>query len=652
MADTHIWDYFTMLNGVAPDLYMPEVGKLINGKPTQFDLDLRTYSQKDEAALCDNGSVIMYGKNFNRITAESSYTYKESKDIVNILLDNVSGNDAVLFVDIDGGVTGIPLEAADRNEVSCVICYTSDPTSKQQLIRNSEVYSLSDSMYVVDALPSEKIDWNCICSIGKRSNVDITRFLTANVKNITKLAYGGKFSKTKQITDHYNIKNVGTTTIFINKKVPDEFSYSMPPVASRQFNKEYTQRFFNETPTENLSSTYAAEPIHDKSYMNPGKWKDFCVNMPKPKYTMVDPVEWLKDVQGLVIYMLSKIDPDMSNSKKENIASSRLIKKYWTRALIHMSVSAEKNYETLETVGDAVLKTSFFTHIVMRYPDLSSGRIDNMKGMYLSTVWFSRFCRELGLNEWIASNFTITDRICEDVLESVTGALYLAANEIEDGLGIVLSNKFINIIASDLDLYNIDDIVYGPKKTVVVQYGEKLGLGGNWINVNTRNNKVGTARFVTSMNINNKAIDYLEDSGINTSNLRKSFSFVADDKAASELGAYTNVYYALKDSGITFEWVEERQLLRKRGRSKLIVSLYSRALDKASPQFDTIKLKPYDKDPSVFVGAILLGEKTMPDGTIKIKNLATYEIGVNNLSNNNDRTMLAEAGVLNKYLGK
>lgn len=651
MAESQIWNYFTMYNGVAPTIFMPEVGKLITGKPTQSDLDLRKYNQKDEASLSDDESIIMYGKNFNRLTLEGSHTNKDSKIIVDSLLQGTSGTNSVLFVDIDGGITGVPLAAADREEVSCAVCYTTDPCSKQQLIRNANTYSLSDSTYIVDNLPSEKIDWNCICHIGKKSRVNIEKFLIYNGNNVMRVLYSGKFNGTGRVDDRYEIRKIKDYTLFINKKVPDEFSYSQAPVASLQFNKEYSQRFFNETETKDLRVEYSAEEIHDKSYMKAGLWKELCIGVPKPKYTMENTSKWLFDIQKMVKYVIKKIYPDLDAEEVDNVTDMNLIKKFWARAFIHLSVSAQNNYENLETVGDAVFKASFFTHIIMRYPTIEPSSIDNMKGMYLSTTWFSRFCREMGLNDWIASNFTITDKICEDVMESFVGALYLAGNSVDDGLGMILSNKFVNIIASDLDLFKTDDIGYGPKKTVVTQYGNKLGLGDDWLNVSTRNNRMGGARFSTFMKIKPRALEFLSDASINISNLDKTFSSTGDDKNSSELGAYTNIYYALKNAGVTFEWVDERQQIRKRSRSKLIVSLYGRVIDKASAEYSSVKLKTYMKDADIFIGAILMGEKTLPDGSKKYKNLATYEIAVNNLTNNNERTMLAESGVLRKYLG-
>ncbi|UQS81606.1 ribonuclease III [Bombilactobacillus folatiphilus] len=107
-------------------------------------------------------------------------------------------------------------------------------------------------------------------------------------------------------------------------------------------------------------------------------------------------------------------------------------------ALTHSSYANEhrelkiKDYERLEFLGDAVLELNVSEYIFKTFPSLPEGQLTKLRADIVCTASFARFCREVGLQEFIRlgngeekAGSRNRDTLLEDVFEAFVGALYL-----------------------------------------------------------------------------------------------------------------------------------------------------------------------------------------------------------------------------------
>lgn len=107
-------------------------------------------------------------------------------------------------------------------------------------------------------------------------------------------------------------------------------------------------------------------------------------------------------------------------------------------ALTHSSFANEhrelavKDYERLEFLGDAVLELNVSEYIFKKFPQLPEGQLTKLRADIVCTASFSRFCREVGLPQFIRlgngeekAGSRNRDTLLEDVFEAFVGALYL-----------------------------------------------------------------------------------------------------------------------------------------------------------------------------------------------------------------------------------
>lgn len=139
-----------------------------------------------------------------------------------------------------------------------------------------------------------------------------------------------------------------------------------------------------------------------------------------------------------------------------------------------------KDYERLEFLGDSVLGF-IVSDSLFRYGELSEGKMTSIKQKIVSTKPLSCATKKLGIEKFLLTDegLLITDKMCENLFESVIGGIYL------DG-GLEPAKKFImdNLIMSDL-CKNFNEVDYKSKineltskrKLGVVKYSviDKLG---------------------------------------------------------------------------------------------------------------------------------------------------------------------------------
>ena len=136
----------------------------------------------------------------------------------------------------------------------------------------------------------------------------------------------------------------------------------------------------------------------------------------------------------------------------------------YEQALTHPSYNGEANtkhqdYEKLEFMGDAVLGYVTADLVYKNRPEMSEGDLTKLRSVLVSTKPLAAYARKIHLDEYVRIGHSITqgqvkesDKILENVFESLIGAIYLDA-------GLNSAYRFIKkILLSDIISYDADNL--------------------------------------------------------------------------------------------------------------------------------------------------------------------------------------------------
>lgn len=106
-------------------------------------------------------------------------------------------------------------------------------------------------------------------------------------------------------------------------------------------------------------------------------------------------------------------------------------------ALTHSSISPQANYEQLEFVGDAVVRTATSEFLFETYPDALVGEFAAIRSVLVSDRILAEIARIYGLERYLlVSGSAASDKAGEtsrlaDAFEALLGALYLSTHTME-----------------------------------------------------------------------------------------------------------------------------------------------------------------------------------------------------------------------------
>ena len=136
----------------------------------------------------------------------------------------------------------------------------------------------------------------------------------------------------------------------------------------------------------------------------------------------------------------------------------------YEQALTHPSYNGDANtkhqdYEKLEFMGDAVLNFVTADLVYKHRPELSEGNLTKLRSVLVSTKPLAAYARKIKLHEYIRIGHSITleqvktsDKILENVFESLVGAIYLDA-------GLKPAYRLISsLLLEDIKSYDVDDL--------------------------------------------------------------------------------------------------------------------------------------------------------------------------------------------------
>ena len=136
----------------------------------------------------------------------------------------------------------------------------------------------------------------------------------------------------------------------------------------------------------------------------------------------------------------------------------------YEQAFTHPSFNGEnktkhQDYEKLEFIGDAVLGYVTADLVYKNRPEMSEGNLTKLRSVLVSTKPLAAYARKIHLDEYVRIGHSITqaqvkesDKILENVFESLVGAIYLDA-------GLNTAYRFIKkVLLNDILSYDADNL--------------------------------------------------------------------------------------------------------------------------------------------------------------------------------------------------
>ena len=136
----------------------------------------------------------------------------------------------------------------------------------------------------------------------------------------------------------------------------------------------------------------------------------------------------------------------------------------YEQALTHPSYNGDANtkhqdYEKLEFMGDSVLGYVTADLVYKNRPEMSEGDLTKLRSVLVSTKPLAAYARKISLDQYVrighsisASQVKESDKILENVFESLIGAIYLDA-------GLKAAYRFIKyILLKDIRTYDADNL--------------------------------------------------------------------------------------------------------------------------------------------------------------------------------------------------
>ena len=157
----------------------------------------------------------------------------------------------------------------------------------------------------------------------------------------------------------------------------------------------------------------------------------------------------------------------MSKAAQDLLKKLKIVYKdiaIYEQALTHPSYNGDANtkhqdYEKLEFMGDAVLGYVTADLVYKNRPELSEGNLTKLRSVLVSTKPLAAYARSIDLPEYIRIGHSITlnqvkesDKILENVLEALIGAIYLDAG-LKNAYGLIKK-----LLLNDIKNYDVDDL--------------------------------------------------------------------------------------------------------------------------------------------------------------------------------------------------
>ena len=220
--------------------------------------------------------------------------------------------------------------------------------------------------------------------------------------------------------------------------------------------------------------------------------------------------EWVAEFQNYLSVILMKI---VENKEiVTNLLTGEQNMGIWIQTFTHESIEPDtsKNYESLEFIGDALLKGYFKVNMDRHFKGrITAGEGTSYANLYLSKDYQPFISKYLKLSDWMIVSSTFIDRhSAEDLTESFCAALFLTGNNYKNGVGGLLVDLYAKFIMKPLVFNNLDK--YGVAKQVLTQNFSRVGQKDNIY----AEEKQVDGLWSFTIKVRNDAIAYMKTIGV------------------------------------------------------------------------------------------------------------------------------------------
>jgi dsRNA-specific ribonuclease len=275
---------------------------------------------------------------------------------------------------------------------------------------------------------------------------------------------------------------------------------------------------------------------------------------------------WLQNLESFLYNILKSASLIEENERKEFFNEINM--PIWVNAFTHETYSPSENYEDLEYIGDAILKSVFPCYLRALFPKLNRAKYTEINVAYMSKMQQANLSRKMGLRKYIrvANEIEANLKLESDVFESFFGALFETSNNVESGYGYTCCHNMIIYLFKDIAINQ--EIHKGAHKSRVLQIFsrfklEKLHEQISEIQIDTENTKdfkrKSNIQLQVCLNPTHK--DFLLSKGVKLDTDIIGLGIASTKESASVI-AYENALKFLQKMGITTEWaIQEKNKL-------------------------------------------------------------------------------------------
>lgn len=251
-----------------------------------------------------------------------------------------------------------------------------------------------------------------------------------------------------------NIKNIDS---FVFK----DFDISKAVKTKQKIEEEKTMIKNLGVDIEYDSKPQAVEKLQPNNYIN---YEIFKL-LPKPSIKPANrrDIKWCQQFYSYILALLEVIVPPEKERLIKYIINKDTMKT-WLTAFTHFTSrpDTDENYDTLEALGDTILKCAFKNYYLRRFPYADQAILNNVSQTSQSDAGQIELGSHMGLINWVDSHEIVRDnkKLNEDLLESFAGAVdYILAEQGQGGLSVSIFMNMYELLYKD---YTFDTSINAP----------------------------------------------------------------------------------------------------------------------------------------------------------------------------------------------
>lgn len=229
----------------------------------------------------------------------------------------------------------------------------------------------------------------------------------------------------------------------------------------------------------------------------------------------------------------------------------------WKKTFTHQTFDKVNNYESIEFVGDSVLKSCFSVFLFERVPNLDPNILTMMQQNFTSKHYQHKLADDLDIPKFLRIKKKLEDKQREDLLESFTGAILLVSKQVL-GLGKAyeIIHRLLELLYEKIEKINFAEVSKSELKLSSMQIKQILEAIKSKYYEKTSNTSSGVQTIIT---ISDQTVDYLRKRGKNIGRVIGTGFAPGQNKDLSSKLAYDDALSTLTKQGITEKWAQEEK---------------------------------------------------------------------------------------------